>query len=90
MDKISANTGFREVKFEDIRSVAMKSGGKMLQNIQVFDVYQGDKVESGKKAYALSFILQDTEKTLTDKVIDKTMARLMQSFENEVGALIRK
>lgn len=78
------------VTFEDIRNIALKSGGKLLQRIQVFDVYQGDKIEAGKKAYALSFYLQDTEKTLTDKVIDKTMERLMQSFENEVGALIRK
>jgi phenylalanyl-tRNA synthetase beta chain len=78
------------VMFEDIRGIALKAGGKLLQRIQVFDVYQGDKIDAGKKAYALSFYLQDTEKTLTDKVIDKTMERLMQSFENEVGALIRK
>ena len=80
----------KEVMFEDIRGIALKAGGKLLQRIQVFDVYQGDKIDAGKKAYALSFYLQDTEKTLTDKVIDKTMERLMRSFENEVGALIRK
>ena len=80
----------RQVMFDDIRGIALKAGGKLLQRIQVFDVYQGDKIDEGKKAYALSFYLQDTEKTLTDKVIDKTMERLMQSFENEVGALIRK
>ena len=80
----------RQVTFSDIQEIALKAGGKLLQRIQVFDVYQGDKIDAGKKAYALSFYLQDIEKTLTDKVIDKTMGRLMQSFENEVGALIRK
>lgn len=80
----------KEVKFEDIRKIALKSGGKLLQRIQVFDVYQGDKIEGGKKAYALSFFLQDAEKTLTDSLIDKTMVKLMQSFEKEVGALIRQ
>jgi phenylalanyl-tRNA synthetase beta chain len=80
----------RQVTFADIQEIALKAGGKLLQRIQVFDVYQGDKIDAGKKAYALSFYLQDIEKTLTDKVIDKTMDRLMQSFENEVGALIRK
>lgn len=80
----------RQVTFADIQNIALKAGGKLLQRIQVFDVYQGDKIDAGKKAYALSFYLQDIEKTLTDKVIDKTMDRLMQSFENEVGALIRK
>jgi len=80
----------KHVTFEAIREIAIKSGGKLLQRINVFDVYQGDKIEAGKKAYALSFYLQDIEKTLTDKVIDKTMDKLMHSFENEAGALIRK
>lgn len=80
----------REISFDQIKKVALKAGGKLLQRIGAFDVYQGDKIEAGKKAYALSFYLQDTEQTLTDKVIDKTMSRLIQSFENEVGAYIRK
>lgn len=80
----------QEVSFDQIKKVALKAGGKLLQRIGAFDVYQGDKIDAGKKAYALSFYLQDTEQTLTDKVIDKTMSRLIQSFENEVGAFIRK
>jgi phenylalanyl-tRNA synthetase beta chain len=80
----------KTVSFDAIRNIALKSGGKLLKRIGVFDVYQGDKIDTGKKAYALSFYLQDNEKTLTDKVIDKTMGRLMQSFENEINALIRK
>ena len=80
----------RQVSFDQIKKVAIKSGGKLLQRIGVFDVYQGDKIEAGKKAYALSFFLQDAEQTLTDQMIDKAMARLIQSFENEVGAFIRK
>lgn len=80
----------QKVNFDQIKSIALKAGGKLLQRITVFDVYQGDKIEKGKKAYALSFYLQDNEQTLTDKVIDKIMGKLMQSFENEIGALIRK
>ncbi|MGY6520404.1 MAG: phenylalanine--tRNA ligase subunit beta [Mongoliitalea sp.] len=80
----------REVSYDQIKKVALKAGGKLLQRMGAFDVYQGDKIEAGKKAYALSFYLQDTEQTLTDKVIEKTMSRLIQSFENEVGAYIRK
>jgi phenylalanyl-tRNA synthetase beta chain len=80
----------KEVTFDQIKKVALKAGGKLLQRIGVFDVYQGEKIDSGKKAYALSFYLQDSEQTLTDKVIDKTMGRLIQSFETEVGAYIRK
>ncbi|WP_194776170.1 phenylalanine--tRNA ligase subunit beta [Pararhodonellum marinum] len=78
------------ISFDQIRGIAYKAGGKLLQKIQVFDVYQGDKIDEGKKAYALSFYLQDQENTLTDKVIDKTMAKLMQEFEKEIDAYIRK
>ncbi|MFD2037212.1 phenylalanine--tRNA ligase subunit beta [Belliella marina] len=80
----------KKITFDEIKKVALKSGGKLLQKIGVFDMYQGDKIDAGKKAYALSFYLQDSENTLTDKIIDKTMGRLIQSFENEVGAFIRK
>lgn len=79
----------KAVSYDQVKSVAEKAGGKLLKKIGVFDVYQGDKIDSVKKAYALSFHLQDQENTLTDKVIDKTMSRLIQAFENEVGALIR-
>ncbi|HBH24673.1 MAG TPA: hypothetical protein DDY13_14790, partial [Cytophagales bacterium] len=56
----------------------------------VFDYYEGDKIDESKKAYALGFILQDDRKTLTDKVIDKVMDRLIQVYEKELGAVIRK
>lgn len=78
------------VEFKDIRQVALKTERKILKNIDVFDVYEGDRIEENQKAYALKFILEDKEKTLTDKVIDKTMKRLMSAFENELEALIRQ
>lgn len=80
----------KEVKFDDIRKLAAKLERSLVNRINVFDVYEGDKIDNGKKAYAMSFYLQDQEKTLTDKVIDKTMNRLMQGFEKELGAVIRK
>ncbi|WP_026952732.1 phenylalanine--tRNA ligase subunit beta [Algoriphagus mannitolivorans] len=79
----------KAVTYDQVKSVAEKAGGKLLKRIGVFDVYQGDKIDSGKKAYALSFILQDSENTLTDKVIDKTMSKLIQAFQDQVGAYIR-
>lgn len=79
----------KEVRYQQLEELAKKSGGRLLKRIGVFDVYQGDKIEAGKKAYALSFYLQDQENTLTDKVIDKTMTKLISAFEKETGALIR-
>ena len=78
------------VPFEEIKKLAWSQEKHLLKNINVFDVYEGDKIEQNQKAYALSFILQDKQKTLTDKIIDKTMKKLMSSFENKLGAIIRK
>ncbi|MDA1268509.1 MAG: phenylalanine--tRNA ligase subunit beta [Bacteroidetes bacterium] len=79
----------QELSFDHVKKVAEKAGGKLLKRMDVFDVYQGDKLGQGKKAYALSFILQDQENTLTDKEIEKTMSNLIHAFQNQVGAIIR-
>ncbi|WP_296621501.1 phenylalanine--tRNA ligase subunit beta [Marivirga sp.] len=79
-----------KVSYDEIKKISLKQAQYLISKIDVFDVYQGDKIEKGKKAYALSFTLQDKTKTLTDKIIDKTMDKLMKAFENEIGAVIRK
>lgn len=80
----------QSVTFEEIRKIALKQGNQLIRNINVFDYYEGENIGEKKKAYALSFILQDNSKTLTDKIIDKTMEKLMTTFETELGAIIRK
>ena len=81
----------KSVTFEQIREIVRsREFSGILRDINVFDYYVGEKIEKDKKAYALSFILQDKTKTLTDKVIDKIMKRLMNKFETELGAVIRK
>jgi phenylalanyl-tRNA synthetase beta chain len=77
------------VEFGLIEQTAFKTERKLLRGVQLFDVYQGDKIESGKKSYAVSFLLQDDQQTLTDQQIDKTMERLMAALSKEVGAIIR-
>jgi phenylalanyl-tRNA synthetase beta chain len=76
-------------KFEQIRQIAFRTEKKLLQDVQLFDVYKGNNIEEGKKSYGVSFILQDISKTLTDKQIDKTMDRLQKAFEKELNAKIR-
>jgi phenylalanyl-tRNA synthetase beta chain len=78
------------VTFGQLKQIAQKTERKLLNQINVFDVYQGDKLPAGKKSYALSFILQDEEKTLTDKAIDAIMQKLIYNFSKETGAEIRK
>ncbi|RCH56685.1 phenylalanine--tRNA ligase subunit beta [Mucilaginibacter hurinus] len=80
----------RGVTFEEIKNVALKTERKLLKDVNVFDVYQGDKLPAGKKSYAVSFILQDAEKTLVDKAIDAIMQKLIFNLGKEVGAEIRK
>ncbi|MES2426582.1 MAG: phenylalanine--tRNA ligase subunit beta [Bacteroidota bacterium] len=78
------------VSFGQLKQIAQRTERKLLKEINVFDVYEGDKLPAGKKSYALSFILQDAEKTLTDKAIDAIMQKLIYNLEKEAGAEIRK
>ncbi len=81
----------KSVQFRDVMAVIEKTERQLIKKVDVFDVYEGENLgDDSKKAYALKFILEDKNKTLTDKIIDKTMNRLMQAFETELGALIRK
>ncbi len=77
------------VKFEDIQTIARQTEKHLLKNVNLFDVYQGKNLPKGKKSYAVSFILQDEHKTLTDKQIDKIMNKLQHNFENKLGAELR-
>ena len=76
------------LRFEQLKSIIVKTERKLLKRIDLFDVYKGSSIEQGKKSYAISFILQD-EKTLTDKEIDKIMGNIALSLEKELGARIR-
>jgi phenylalanyl-tRNA synthetase beta chain len=78
------------VSFRDIEALARKQERKLLKQVNVFDVYEGANIGPGKKSYSVSFILQDENQTLTDEVIDRTMQRLMQAYEKELNAVIRK
>lgn len=80
----------KTVTFEQIRQIARKYERELLTDMNVFDVYEGDNIGPDKKSYSVSFILQDATQTLTDKVIDKAMQKLMMAFEKELGAVIRK
>ncbi len=79
----------RKVTFESLRKLAFKAEKKLLKNVTLFDVYEGDKIGPGKKSYALTFTLLDEDKTLTDKQIDKAMLRIAKAFQEELGASVR-
>ncbi|MGJ5641437.1 phenylalanine--tRNA ligase subunit beta [Formosa sp. S-31] len=78
-----------DVTFESIYTLAKQTEKQLLKEINLFDVYQGKNLPEGKKSYAVSFILQDEQKTLTDKQIDKIMSKLQANFENKLGAELR-
>ena len=80
----------KNVKFEDIRKLAFKTETKYLIRVMLFDIYEGEKIEKGKKSYAIGFVLQDKNKTLTDSQIDKIIQNLAKAFEKHFNAHIRK
>lgn len=80
----------KDVSFDQLKQIALKAEKGLLKEVNVFDVYSGDKLPEGKKSYALSFLLQDEEKTLADKQIEAIMQKLILNFEKQAGAEIRK
>ena len=79
----------QNVTYESIYKIARQTEKSLLKDIDLFDVYEGQNLPEGKKSYALSFIIQDTSKTLTDVQIDKIMSKLQKNFETELGASLR-
>ena len=77
------------VTYDALRTAAFKSAGKLLKQVGLFDVYRGDKIPEGKKQYALSFVIQDLEKTLTDQDTERVMDRLLKTFQSQFGAALR-
>jgi phenylalanyl-tRNA synthetase beta chain len=79
----------KQIQFEEIEKIANESEKKLLKEVILFDVYEGKNLPSGKKSYAVSFYLQDEEKTLTDKQIDGIMKKLQTNLEQKLGAQLR-
>ncbi|MDX9773059.1 MAG: phenylalanine--tRNA ligase subunit beta [Bacteroidales bacterium] len=79
----------RSVSFSQIRDLAFKTERNLLQEADLFDVYESDSIGTDKKSYAVSFILRDERQTLTEKNIDKVMSALIKAFEREFGATLR-
>ncbi|WP_224482719.1 phenylalanine--tRNA ligase subunit beta [Robertkochia aurantiaca] len=77
------------VGFDEIREIAFQTERKLLKSVNLFDVYEGEKLPDSKKSYAVSFILRDDQKTLTDKQIDKVMQKLQQSLQTKIQAELR-
>jgi phenylalanyl-tRNA synthetase beta chain len=78
----------KSVKYEQLRTLALNTERKLLKEVNLFDVYEGEKL-GNKKSYALSFILQSEEATLTDKQIEKVMEKLIESYKSTFGAELR-
>ena len=79
----------QKITFEEIKDIAIKSDRNIIKSVGLFDVYEGDKIEKGKKSYAISIILQDPRKTLTDKFVDKLISKIVKQLEEKLSATLR-
>jgi phenylalanyl-tRNA synthetase beta chain len=80
----------KNIEYKQLKQLAFKTEKKLLKTVNLFDVYEGDKIDSNKKSYALSFMLNSNEQTLTDTEIEKTISKLIEAFKTELGATIRE
>lgn len=78
-----------DINYADLRMAAFKQAKKVLKQVNLFDVYRGDKIPQGKKQYAVSFVLQDEEKTLTDQDVERVMDRILACFQKDFSAVLR-
>jgi phenylalanyl-tRNA synthetase beta chain len=79
----------KNVEFAQIEQIARQSEKKLLKSVELFDVYEGKNLPAGKKSYAVNFILQDSDKTLTDKAIEAIMNKLVNNLKKQLGAELR-
>ena len=79
----------KNIEFQQIEDIARQTERKFLKRVELFDVYEGDKLPAGKKSYAVNFILQDPEKTMGDKQIEAIMAKLITQLTAKLGAQLR-
>ncbi len=80
----------KSVPFEAVKKIITQQKNKLIKDVAVFDVYQGDKLAQEEKAYALRFVLQGQNTTLDEKTVAHTMARIIRAFEDQLGAIIRE
>lgn len=79
----------KSVRFREIEELAYSTETRLLKQVNLFDTYEGAGIDSHKKSYAVSFVLQDDQKTLTDDIIEKVMKRLLSAFESKLNAQLR-
>jgi len=79
----------KNVTYQQLEKIATQMGSRHIKKISLFDVYEGEKLPQGKKQYAVNFVLQHPDKTMTDDEINKIMTKLVTAFERECGAILR-
>lgn len=79
----------KDVSYAALENAAQKAERKLLQSVNLFDVYEGKNLPEGKKSYALSFVLSDANATLNDKQVDAAMERILNSFKEQFEASLR-
>ena len=77
------------VPFSELRKTAFQTEKQMLKNVSLFDVYRGDKIPAGKKQYAMNFVIQNPDQTLTDSDVERIMGKILGAFENKHRAALR-
>ena len=80
----------KNLQYEEVEKATAAARVGKLQSVNLFDIFESEKLGAGKKAMAISFTFLDEEKTLTDKDIDAMMGKIISSYEKELNAEIRK
>ncbi|MBN2523967.1 MAG: phenylalanine--tRNA ligase subunit beta [Bacteroidales bacterium] len=78
-----------DISYSSIEKIAFQTENNLLKRVNLFDYYKGKNIPEGKKSYAVSFVLQDQKKTLTDKEIEKIMEKISDNLKKDLHAELR-
>ena len=79
-----------EVSAEALLETVKVAAGTVLASVEVFDVYRGKGIDSGRKSIAMTLILLDSSRTLTDEDTDSVITRVAGELASRLGAVLRE
>jgi len=79
----------RNISYSDIENSVQKINSKLLKDMILFDVYEGEKIKESQKSYAISFVFSDKKKTLTDADVDREILKIYNHLADYFGVSLR-
>ena len=79
----------KDIKSEEIMKILKRVGGRLLESVDVFDLYEGENIDYNKKSLAYSLVFKNNERTLTDEEVTNVFNKMIEEVETKLSAELR-